>query len=54
MDSAIRRVPSGFPGWIADFHVYGGFGEYEATAFQMHPQQTLSTTYVQDGRFRRA
>src|ERR1019366_4507776 len=28
MDSAIRRVPSGFPGWVAYFHVYGGFGEY--------------------------
>src|ERR1700688_1672994 len=28
MDSAIRRVPSGFPYWIVDFHVYGGFGEY--------------------------
>ena len=25
MDSAIGRVPSGFPDWVADFHVYGGF-----------------------------
>ena len=27
MDSAIRRVPSGFPGWVAYFHVYGACGE---------------------------
>ena len=24
MDSAIGRVPSGFPVWVAYFHVYGG------------------------------
>ena|ERR1035441_2114110 len=34
MDSAIRRVPSGLPAWIADFHVYGGLGEYKARPYR--------------------
>ena len=50
MDSAIRRVPSGFPGWVAYFHVYGGFGVYKARQYR----PTHCSGFCSDPTIRRA